>query len=48
MAYSFGASSRRVSSTREVNLTSNSIFINLMFVGIAAGIVWTAIGYVIL
>ena len=48
MAYSSGAYNRSESSPREVNLTSNSIFTNLLFVGLAAGIVWTAIGFVIL
>ena len=48
MAHSAGAFSQRANSRKEVNFTSNSIFINLLYVAIAASALWAAIGYVIL
>ena len=47
MAYSSSARKERGLSIPEVNITSTSIFHNLLFVAFAAIIMWSAIGFVI-
>ena len=46
MAVSIGAL-KKVGSRAEINLTSNSVFRNLIYVGVIAAILWSAIGYAI-
>ena len=46
MAVSTGALKNQSTRT-EVNLTSNSVFRNLIYVGFVAVLLWSAIGYAI-
>lgn len=47
MAVYTSAQSQVAFKSKELNITSHSIFYNLMIVAVAAGIAWSAIGYVI-
>ena len=47
MAVYTSAQSQGAVKSKELNITSHSIFYNLMIVAVAAGIAWSAIGYAI-